>query len=162
MTIARVADALTCELCYGTFDIDGISLQTPAWCVPDLSLFWSSPGKRGSDLQVADDDAAEAHARRSRISAVQLPFWIVGKVDQAGVVYGDPYDGIATNRRYLTTNLLATPGTAGGTRTATFTPPGLSALAGEVHVVRLAGKLLPGAIWRGTIDLELIDDSLYI
>lgn len=164
MTITRAHPALIVDTCFGEFAIDSIDMQTPAWAVTTdgLSTFWSGPGKRGSDLETTDD-GAEAHARRPRLPGLySLRFVIVGAVNQSGVPYADPYAGLATNRKYLHDQLEVTPATAGGTRTGSMTFPGMAAQTGDLHVIRFAGIVQKGAFWLGTLDVELLDDALFI
>lgn len=163
MSLSRFAPALNPETCHGTFTIDGESMQRGAFAIPNLSQLYSSPGKRGSDLVVADDEEAEAHARRQRLSLIQFRFAIVGAVDRLGVPFAvSAYETLAANRLWLGQNIVKTPATDEGTRTAVFTPPGMSARTAEVHVTALNGQLEPGAAWRGTLTLELINGNLYL
>lgn len=160
MTAAFSIDAagpLNCESCHGTLTIGQVLLHTPAWCVVDLSPLWGTPPYRGANRLIPGRQGRKPYPRRLDEARYSLPILVTGYCDSDGFPYfeaGIDYDqGLEANVAFLQNNVAFPSAATDSTRDATFTLPSGNIRESNVQVLALTGQLLPGALYRGTIEL---------
>lgn len=121
----------------GTLTIDGLSLNGPAWDVPDLSPLWVSGAIRGDDRLIPGAAGVIAYPRRRTVTEVDLDMIITGDVDQSGDDYPDAVEGLEANLEVLRATIVEPVTTGTGTRSATLTMPSGASRTGDVHVIKL-------------------------
>lgn len=151
--------------CEGTLTISSISMNRPAWAVQSdergtngLLQVLTLTERRGEDRRVPGTLGLIPYRRR--LDAVRMDFRILvaGDVDVNGVSNADHTEGLIANLAYLRTNILASPATDAGTRPATVTLPGQSALSADIHVLGLQVQeyhLGVNAVWGGTLQISV-------
>jgi hypothetical protein len=129
--------ALNSATPHGSITISGVSLNTPAWRVLDLTDLWLDGRQRGKDRLVPGAAGVVANMRRRTVTEVDLPMVIIGDCDQTGAAHTDSMDGLWRNVDYLNDNVCSPTGTGDGTRAAVLTLPSGTTLAESVHVLGL-------------------------
>ena len=141
--------------CTGSLSIDGVSLNCPAWDLPDLTDLWLPGAVRGDDRLLPGVVGVKAYKRRVTITQHSLPFLIVGDVDRLGNTYSDPWVGLQTNLAYLRTNVADPTNLTDGTRTGTLTMPDGTTRTADLHVLGIVkGQVLAGRM-RATLELSI-------
>lgn len=164
------AGPLACDAAYGKLTIEGVSLSTPAWCLPDLSALWEPRDFRGSNRLIPGLNGRKPYKRRLDETRLSLPLLVVGFCDQSGTPYdemGVPFNqGLETNIRYLQEAFgLDDPAllpSGNSTLTAVFTLPSGNTRTGLVQVVGMHGVLRPGLHWKGTLELIDVEAKLIV
>lgn len=166
--MSRYADALDCtsSIYEGRLTIDGVALTNAdgAWHTPDLSALWSTPEQRGANRLLPGIAGVKAYKKRNTQTEYALPFVAVGAVDRLGnfAAEGDQPAQLEENLTYLFENVALPTNTGDGTRSCTWTLPSGSSIVADVHVVGLRGSVLPGAIYRGTLELSVPGGDLHL
>lgn len=140
----------------GTLVIGGVSMNCPAWMVGAdengdgglLSLVTTTE-QRGSDRILPSATGVIAYPRRKTVTEHEFRIVVIGEVDRNGVPAADHNAQLVTNLQYLVTNVVNPVGTGDGTRAATYTPPGSSALTADIHVVGLVQRSYALAVAQG-------------
>lgn len=160
------AGPLNCDPCYGTLTIDQVSLHTSAWCAPDLSALWGSPLLRGQNRLIPGRQGRKPYKRRIDEFRFSLPLLVTGYCDSDGFAYSDAgvgFDqGLEANVAYLQNALVIPPSNNDSTRDATFTLPSGNVRQSTVQILGLTGQLLPGALFRATLELVDVDGLLLV
>jgi hypothetical protein len=140
----------------GSLSIDGQLLHRPAFAVLDASELWGPPKLRGSDLLIPGRAGLLPLTRRVTATDRVLRMAIDGRYKVDGTASSSDLQGVADIIDWLTTNLVLPPGTAAGTRLATYTSPdGLSSKVAPVHVLAVTPGTKVGPLWRATLDLSI-------
>lgn len=148
----------------GMLTIGGVSLNGPAWDVPDLSGLWISGAVRGSDRVIPGAAGVLPFRRRRTVTEVTLEMIVVGMVDSAGLAYDDALQGLELNLEALRSGVVEPTNTGNGTRAATLTLPSGDTRAADVHVlgmdtgslvVRKIGGVATHARIRATLDMSI-------
>jgi len=164
------AGPIECTSSYGTLTIGSVLLSTPAWCLPDLSPLWGSPDLRGSNRLIPGRQGRKAYKRILDETKFTLPILVTGYCDSEGRNYAEvglSYPaGLEANIAFLQNQFgLDDPSameTDDSTLEAWFTLPSGNVRTSNVQVVGLNGQLLPGALFRGTLDLIDVDALLMV
>lgn len=178
------AGPFACDTCYGELAIDGVSMHTSAWCLPDLSPLWSSFELRGQNRVIPGRRGRKPYPRRVDETRLSLPMLVTGYCDAAGTpyseggtgysdIYDDVYEhgpaisypaGLETNIAYLQDlfNLCDPTETVNSLHTATFTLPSGAVRESQVQILGLVGALRPGYLFRATLDLLDVDGDLMV
>lgn len=155
---------------FGTLTIEDVSLNTPAWTLPDLSPLWATPTLRGSNRLIPGLAGRKAYKRRLDETTHTLPILITGFCDQIGTPYDDLgisfSQGLESNIRFLQTAFgLDDPSaiaSGDSTLTATFVLPSGDARIAPVQVLALSGQLQPGWYFRGTLEILDVQSLLIV
>lgn len=154
---------ITCQTgTYGSLAIDSVSLHTPAWCVMDLSDLWGTPNYRGADVLIPHQAGQKPYIRRKDTTQYSLPMIVTGYCDQFGAVNANYDIGLQENVEYLMTYVALPTNTGDGTRTAVWTLPSGSTVTAQIHVLGLRGQLLPGALYRPTLEISVPGADLHL
>lgn len=154
------AGPLNCQDCYGHLAIGDVSMHTPAWCMPDLSVLWGTPTLRGANRLIPGRQGRKAYKRRIDETHYSLPLLVTGYCDENGVPWAnqdvDWNQGLEANVAFLQDN-VANPDTDRGDSTvrATFTLPSGNTRRSWVQILGITGGLNVGGVLRAT--LELLD-----
>lgn len=153
-----------CDECYGSLAIEGVEMSRLAWCL-DMTPLWGTPDVRGDNTLVpALGYVAEPYYLSQTMYS---PLLVVnGHWDRDGVALA----GGATNQQlaaqleanlaWLFTNVVLT-GT--DTQTAVWTLPSGGTVTAEVQVLGIpTPTLLPGAIYRSTLDIRVPGGDLHL
>lgn len=154
--------------CDGTLVIGSVSLNCPAWMVGadadgegGLLQLVTTFEQRGEDRLLPNAVGVIPYPRRKTKTEHELRIVVIGDVDRFGVAAADHNAQLVTNLKYLVTNVVTPPGTSTGTRAATYTPPGSSALTANVHVIALQQTSYSlatgsdGAVWEGRLFISI-------
>lgn len=147
---------------YGTLVIDNVSLHTPAWNAPDLSELWWTPDLRGANTLRPHQKGRKANIRRADETRHSLPMIVTGYCDHLGNVYDDFAEGLEQNVRYLMTYVALPTNVGDGTREAVWTLPSGTTVTAEIQVEGLRGALLPGALYRPTLEIVDVNADLHL
>lgn len=147
---------------YGTLEIDNVSLHTPAWCAVDLSELWGTPEYRGEDVLIPHKTGRRPYLRRKDATRYSLPMMVTGYCDQFGAVNANYDIGLQENVEYLMTYVALPTNTGDGTRTAEWTLPSGTVVTAQIHVLGLRGQLLPGALYRPTLEISVPGADLHL
>lgn len=162
MTTSRSAP-ITCQTgTYGSLSIDNVSLHTPAWCAVDLSDLWGTPDYRGSDVLIPHRVGQKPYMRRKDATQYSLPMIVTGYCDQFGAVNANFDIGLQANVEYLMTYVALPTNVGDGTRTAEWTLPSGTIVTAQIHVLGLRGTLLPGALFRPTLEISVPGANLHL
>lgn len=162
MTTAE-STPLTCDPCYGTLTIDNVLLHGPAWCIPDLSELWGDPVPRTTrGVTIPHREGRKTYAPVNDETFYSFPFLLTGYCDQNGDPYPNFDVGLETNRAYLATYVTLPTNIGDGTRECVWTLPSGNTITTDVTVLGLRGRLRPGALFRGTLDLKCSTGALHL
>lgn len=151
------------ETCYGTLDVDGIPLMSPAWTIETLAEMYGTPDVRGDDRLLPGVAGVIPFRRRYTVMRYSLPFIVVGNVDQDGVPFDDPQVGLVTNLRYLAANVWAPTNVGNGTRTVTWHVPDGTTVEVAAHVLGFPSPdLKPYGVAIGTLELSVPGGDLHL
>lgn len=178
------AGPLECDPCYGELAIAGVSLHTPAWCLPDLSALWGSFELRGSNRVIPGRRGRKPYVRRVDETRYSLPLLVTGYCDVAGVPWTDPgggysdfysdtyehngavsfEEGLENNVAFLQRLFSLDDPTlvADSLFDAVFTLPSGTTRASRVQVLGIRGQLRGGALFRATLELVDVDGGLIV
>lgn len=163
MTTITKSEPIKCQdSSYGSLKIDNVSLHTPAWCVMNLSELWSTPDYRGGDVLIPYKQGQRAYRRRLDTTRYSLPMIVTGYCDHIGTPHADFAAGLEENIRYLMTYVALPTNIGDGTRTAVWTLPSAATVTAKVHVLGLKGDLLPGALFRPTLEISVPGADLHL
>ena len=123
--------------CTGVLTIGGVSMNTPAWDISDLTDLWFTADVRGTDRILPGVSGVIPYRRRTTVSRHDLTILITGDVNTASVPYADPLVGLETNTASLYTNVVAPTNTGDGTRAATLLMPSGATRTANIHVLEL-------------------------
>lgn len=147
---------------YGTLEIDNVLLHTPAWCAVDLSELWGTPDYRGDDVLIPHRAGRKPYLRRKDTTRYSLPMMVTGYCDQFGSPNADYAAGLEENVTYLLTYVALPTNVGDGTRTAVWTLPSGTVHTAQIHVLGLKGDLLPGALYRPTLEISVPGADLHL
>ncbi len=175
---------LNCDPCYGTLTINDVLLHTPAWCLPDLSALWGSFELRGANRLIPGRRGRKPYVRRADETRYSLPLLVTGYCDAAGIPWTDPgggysdfyspsyehvgattyEEGLENNLAFLqrTFHLDDPSDTAESVFDAVFELPSLTTRESRVQVLGIRGQLLPGALFRATLEILDVDAGLIL
>jgi hypothetical protein len=142
---------------FGTLTIEDVSLNTPAWCLPDMSPLWASRAQRGSNRLIPGVTGRKAYKRRLDETKLSLPILITGFCDSEGTSYADIgisfAQGLEANVKFLQNAFgLDDPAllsSGDSTLTATLTLPSGDSRVADVQVLGLSASFSPVGISRG-------------
>lgn len=123
--------ALVDYACQGELTIDGVSLNTPAWSVVDLSPLWASFDTRGQNRLIPGAQGVLAYRKRITERDHSLAIVIIGDVDENGDAHADPVEGLEFN---LDTLLAALLPDSDASKPAVLTLPSGTTRNAEVQV----------------------------
>lgn len=123
-----------CEFgCTGTLTIDGYSLNSYAWDLPNLVKLWAEASVRGENRKMPGASGVRSNPTRLDEYDVSLPFWITGLVAPNGTPYVvTPWAGLETNLNLLWLNVFQPVTTGRGDRAGVLTLP-----SGTVRTARV-------------------------
>lgn len=150
------------DCAYGTLVIDNVSLHTPAWHAPDLSELWWTPDVRGQNTLRPHQKGRKANAKRAEQTRFSLPMIVTGYCDETGEPFESFAAGLERNVRYLQTYVALPTNIGDGTRTAVWTLPSGTQVTAEIQVEGLRGALLPGALYRPTLEIVAPNADLHL
>lgn len=135
-------------------EIASTPLATPAWRVTDLTPLWTSASLRGTD-RVLPLAGVRALPRRATVTQIVLPMVIWGARNREDALYANVRDGLRQNLNALHAAIVDPPGTATGTRSATWHQAGGATETVDLHVLGLTPtKFSPGAV-RANLHLSI-------
>lgn len=120
--------------CLGQLSIAGVSLNTPAWDIPNPLKLLAEASTRGENTTLPGAAGRRGNPMRLDQYETDLAFLLNGEVNQAGTPYSDPWVGLETNLAYLWTNVFTPVSTGRGTRAASFTTVGGAVRTATVQV----------------------------
>lgn len=135
-------------------EIASTPLATPAWRVTDLTPLFRSANLRGSD-RILPLAGVRALPRRATVTTISLPMVIWGHQNREGAYYADERDGLLANVDALHTAIVVPPGTATGTRSATWHQAGGTTVTEDVHVLGLDPRALSPRSIRAVLTLSI-------
>ena len=139
----------------GALEINGVSMHTPAWTVIDTTVLWMGADVRGQDRILPTTPGVIPYRRRMTVTRHSLPMVIVGYVDDAGVAYPDPMEGLETNIDYLRGWIVDPTNAGDGTLPATLTMPSGAVRTADIHVLGLTLGQVSRARLRATLDISI-------
>jgi len=87
---------------------------------------------------------------------------VTGYCDQFGAVNANYDIGLQENVEYLMTYVALPTNVGDGTRTAEWTLPSGTVVTAQIHVLGLRGQLLPGALYRPTLEISVPGADLHL
>lgn len=152
--------------CEGTLTIGGISMNRPAWAIlgddtgaGGLLQLITVAEQRGSDRIIPSATGVIAYPRRLTVTPFELRILVAGDVDSTGAPTANAQEGLAVNLNYLYTNVVAPVVSSTGTRAATLSIPGLSALTANIHVIGLRPSEYhlgsSASVWEGRLQISV-------
>lgn len=139
----------------GSLEINGISMHTSAWTVVDVTVLWMGADIRGADRILPTTPGVIPYRRRMTVTRHSLPMVIVGHVDQAGLPYADPWEGLETNIDYLRAWIVDPTNSGDGTLPASLTMPSGAVRTADIHVLGLNLGIVSRARMRATLDISI-------
>lgn len=141
--------------CQGSLEIDGVSMNTPAWSVVDISPLWAAFDTRGQNRLIPGLQGVLAYRKRITERDHGLAIIITGDVDEEGDPHADPVSGLEDNLDTLMAVLqpdsnatkaatLYLP--SGATKTAEIQVEGFEVIRSEIDIVDQQYALLEGII----------------
>lgn len=112
--------------------LGGVTLLCPAWIVTNLDAVWSVVHV-GEDYEAPRFDGVVAQGRSLGRLDVSLQLVFSGYHTRLGVENANPIHGLAANRRYFRSNVVALPGGT-DTRTLSLTEDDGTTVTAAVHV----------------------------
>jgi len=150
------------DCAYGSVVVDNVSLHTPAWNAVDLSALWDTPALRGGNTLRPHQKGRKANRKRGDETRYSLPMIVTGYCDQTGEPYDEFAEGLELNVTYLQ-SYVALPSSVGdGTRSLVWTLPSGRIITVDVQVEGLRGALLPGALYRPTLEIVVPGADLHL
>ena len=154
-------DPIDCTDTYGRLQIDGWSLQGPAWCAYDLGDLYGSSNFAGDNWVVEDRPGAIAQPLLCAETTYSLPMVFSGAVNREGTPWANPAGGLIANRRSFEDRFI-TPIRTGTASLAAILdvpdpddPEGWIPLAIDVQPLRLSWQFTPEAYGRGVLTLRV-------
>lgn len=133
-------------------DIAGVPLHTHAWWLTGLAPLHQGPPARGRDRRIPGAAGVRVKPRRGDAVTHSLPMFVFGHVDEDGVPYTDPREGLEANVEYLRANALDL---TGGTKTATLHLPSGATRSGEIHVENFELSDLPPNAYSAVLTITI-------
>lgn len=132
----------------GVLTVNGVSLNGPAWDIPQLGALRSNYQTVGSNAAIAGVVGRRPKKRRLDEIEYQLAGFVIGHADRLGVAVVDAAAGMQTNVDYLITN-CQNPVTVGGLRSvpASVTVFGQAARVADVQCEFVFGDIVGNATW---------------
>lgn len=150
-------NSLLCPDCFGSLTIDGVSLHTAAWCVPDLDDWWQSFDRRGDNPLVPSVPFRSPREQIADETPVVTEMVFGGTHDRTGAPHGLPvYEGLEANLDDFHGLVVDLPGTPAGTRTAVLTKPSGATVSYEVQVVKFKHVTRPGGYALATLRCKIV------
>ena len=155
------AHPLDCSTSYGELTIDGWSLHTGAWCVPDLSPIYESPEFRGDNVLVETEHGRVARPIVTDETDYALRMMFSGAVDRSGTGWTNHAGGVLANRRAFVDHYIAPIRNGTAALPATLVVPDPDTVDGtltfefDVQPLRLTWNLLPGGYARAVLRLRV-------
>lgn len=117
--------------CQGTLEIEGVSMNNPAWSVIDISPLWAAFDTRGQNRLIPGAQGTIAYRKRLTERDHPLAIVIIGDVDENGDPHDDPVEGLEFN---LDTLLAVLQPDSAATKAATLTLPSGTTRTAEVQI----------------------------
>lgn len=136
-------------------EIASTPLATPAWRITSLVPLWVSADLRGSDRLLPGASGVRAQRRRLTVTRKAFELVIFGRQDRTGNFYDDVREGLDANIAALQAAIVDPPGTATGTRAATWHRANGSTATADVHVLGIVPRELSPAAVRATLQLSI-------
>lgn len=158
-----------CDECYGSLAINGFELTGAGICV-DVAPLWASPEVRGNNTLLPGVVGVAPEAYRVTETRHSLPLianghWThpAGVAVAAGATNVELAAQLEENLAWLYANVVLTDTATTVTQTAVWTLPSGSTVTAEVQVLRVPpGTLLPGALYRSTLELRDPGGALHL
>lgn len=126
---------IQCDPCSGTLTLDGVDMNTPAWCVVNIAELWvAGPITRGKNVVVPGAIGARAYPLRIDVAQVSLLMLLTGICDSTGAKYADPWRGLQANVDFLMSSVVFPPDAPTAARAGVLTLPDGSTRAAPVQV----------------------------
>ena len=115
-------------------EIDGVPLSTPAWEHLNIQSLYSGPSVRGENRVMPGAAGRRALPWRADETNRTITLAIFGDQRWDGVDNADAVAGLWANVAHLTANVIASPATPDGTRTAILKRTGHADLTATIQV----------------------------
>jgi hypothetical protein len=115
-------------------EIDGVPLSTPAWEHLDIQALYSAPQTRGENRVMPGAAGVRALPWRPDQTMRTITLAIFGDMSWDGSTNPDPVAGLWANVAHLQAFIIANPGNADSTRTATIKRSGVADLTATIQV----------------------------
>lgn len=131
-----------CDLyeCWGVLEVDGFSMNTPAWILDGYPKIWTELEFRTDEVLLPTAPGRRSYPSRLDQAEIEMTLYLTGSVNSADVPYADPWMGYYTNVQALWSNVFSPVNTGRGTRPAELTlPDGSTVLTADVKFSPLRG-----------------------
>lgn len=132
----------------GTLTLNGVSMNCPAWDIPNLTVLRSNRETTGSNARIAGLVGSRAKRRRYAEVEFQLAGFLIGHATRLGVAVVAANEGLQANIDYLLTNVVDPVAEDGDPSIpAVLTVPGQANRAADVQAEFVFGDEVGNAAW---------------
>lgn len=134
MTTISSGSIIADSVCHGTWTVDGIAMNGPAWATLNNFVLSQNAEPRGGNLAIPGRHGSIPYRSFRAETKHTMEMLVVGDVDRFGDPTDDRSEGLFDNLQYLEHNVFALVESASGTRAAVLTLPGGKVRSGDVQI----------------------------